>query len=125
MNDNKGILTLRWISRSVGLIFVVTLFLFFIGEKGWEDLHILSFIDIALLIIILFFIVGVFLGFYKEFWGGIIIIASILIFNIIDIIALGSFNWQLDLWFLLIPGGLYLIVYYLSSKNKKGKNKKE
>ncbi len=119
MKDNKGIQTLRWISRSVGLIFVATLFLFFIGEKGWENLHILSFIDIVLLVIILFFIVGVFIGFYKEIWGGIVIIASILIFNIIDVVAVGSFNWQLDLWFLLIPGGLYLIVYYLSSKNKK------
>lgn len=119
MKKHKRIQILRWIARAVGLVFVGTLFLFFIGEKIWDKMNTLTWLDILLLLCILFFMIGVFLGFWRELWGGIVIIASIFAFNIIDIIAAASFEWQFQLWFLLIPGILYLINYFLSLKKQK------
>ncbi len=119
MKKHKRIQILRWIARAVGLVFVGTLLLFFIGEKIWDKMNTLTWLDILLLLCILFFMIGVFLGFWRELWGGIVIIASIFAFNIIDIIASASFEWQFQLWFLLIPGILYLINYFLSLKKQK------
>ncbi len=123
MENQKRIQILRWIARFVGLAFVVTLILFFIDDQIWNKMSSLEFLDRMLLLCVLFFMIGVFLGFYKELWGGILIIASIFAFNIIDSIATNNFNLQFHLWFLLIPGGLYLINYFLFLKRKKIKMK--
>lgn len=122
MKRLKGILISRWIARIVGFVYVGTLLLFFIGEKIWEDIGTLSFLDVVLLLLIFVFIGGVFWGFFQEFWGGIVIIASIFTFNITNIIFTNNFDWQFDLWFLVIPGVLYLIVYYLERKKVDIKN---
>jgi hypothetical protein len=116
MKNQKRILISRWITRIVGLAYVGTLLLFFIGEKIWEDIGALSFLDGVLLLLIFVFIGGVFLGFFRELWGGIVIVASIFAFYITNIIFSESFDWQFDLWFLVIPGVLYLIVYYLEQR---------
>lgn len=66
MKRLKGILISRWIARIVGFVYVGTLLLFFIGEKIWEDIGTLSFLDVVLLLLIFVFIGGVFWVFSKN-----------------------------------------------------------
>lgn len=109
---------LRWLARITGIVFAVLLLLFLFGEGSFPELLRLDATEKLLLLFIpLLFIIGVIVAWKRELPGGILILISVLGFNIIDFFIWKQFA-GIEFGFLLIPGVLFLLVAWLAKKPK-------
>jgi len=114
---DKILLIIRWVARIISLFFVGLFLLFFIGEANLKEFLNLSITEILLMIFIpLLFILAAIISWERELLGGILIIASVVGFNSIDILAETGFTWELEFGFLLIPGVLFILLSYLKKR---------
>jgi hypothetical protein len=119
IENNVAKVTIRWIARIWGIFIIILFLIFGIGEgvvesfvtPTWQELVLLFFIPLTL-------VVGIVIAWFKEVIGGIIIISSVLLFNITDVLLLsGNKFLDLDFGWLAILGLLFL----LCPKTKKRK----
>ncbi len=114
---DKILLIIRWAARIISLFFVGLFLLFFIGEANVKELLNLSITEILLMIFIpLLFIVAAIISWERELLGGLLIIASVVGFNSVDILAETGFTWEIEFGFLLIPGFLFILLSYLKKR---------
>jgi hypothetical protein len=123
IENNVAKVTIRWIARIWGIFIIILFLIFGIGEgvvesfvtPVWQELVLLFFIPLTL-------VVGIVIAWFKEVVGGIIIISSVLLFNITDVLLLsGNKFLDLDFGWLAILGLLFL----LCPKTKKRKEQQE
>ncbi len=101
----KTINIIRWTMRIISISTAAMFLLFFFGEADFSSAPNLS----AGEWVMIFFepvmlIVGMAIAWKKEVLGGIIIVASVLLFNITSMIATGRFSFQLELGVFIIIG---------------------
>ncbi len=107
---------IRLIARISSIIMLIFFSIFFIGEGIIYNLDTLKTAELILLIFVpVTLFIGTFIAWKKDLIGGIIISSSIILFNIVDMIALNkniiSFNFILC--FLI---GLLFIIVGLNKK---------
>jgi hypothetical protein len=123
IGKNRIISVIRWTVRIVCLLIIGLFLLFFVGEGSIGELSSLSFTEISLMIFIpLLFTLGVIVSFKKELIGGVLIILSVIGFNAVDRIASGQLSGEFEFASLVIPGILFIVLWYLSNKLKKSYN---
>ena len=109
-NSKKSINICRWVTRIVSIIIVGIFLLFFIGEGFIPNIPKLTTTEFLLIICIpVLFTTGVVIAWKKEIVGGIIIISSILLFNIIDIIKSPKPKIEIEFGILLLVGIMYIV----------------
>jgi len=115
MNNEKVIKIIRWIARIWSLFSLALFLLFFIGESWGQPLQFTP----EELLGLLFFpggvVLGMILAWKWELWGGLITVASLLAFYLLEFIMDRDFPG--GPWFLLFaaPGFLFLLVWRLST----------
>lgn len=108
-NTKKTISVLRWITRVIGILIVLLFLVFFIGEADFSQPVSLTLPEmLSILCIPVLLIIGIVIAWKKEVLGGIIILASVLIFNLIWYIAEG-FSFELEFGIFMLLGLLYII----------------
>ncbi|MEX1378380.1 MAG: hypothetical protein AB1Z23_13020 [Eubacteriales bacterium] len=107
--EQKIIAILRWTTRILGLLIVLLFAVFFIGEADFSEPIHLTIAEIFLILCIpVTLIIGIIIAWKKEILGGIIIVFSILAFNIVSMISEG-FTFELEMGLFLFIGLLYII----------------
>lgn len=100
--NDKVILIIRWVTRIISLVFAGIFLLFIIGEGNIKEFVTLSTSEIFLVIFVpLLYILGVAVSWKKELIGGIIILVSVIGFNIVEIVAGKHFSLELEFTYLL------------------------
>lgn len=111
---------MRWAARIISIILVGIFILFFIGEGNIDEFAKLTGIEILLMIFVpIVFTAGVVIAWRKEMLGGIVILASVLGYNLVDRINSSGFKWEIEFAFLLVPG----ILFILTSRMAKRQNR--
>lgn len=111
---NIVLLVLKAISIVVSLFFII----FFIGEFDIEEMNNLKEVEYLLFIFIpLGYIVGSFYLIIREVLGSVIIIISVIMFNIISYFNSKPFDFDFGL--LLIPALLIIFIHLVFKKNIK------
>lgn len=106
----------RWIARLFGIGMILLFAVFLIGEELNIGATPLSVRDVLLLLCIpVLLIIGIIVAWKKEFKGGIIIIASVVIFNIIAMFFSNKMNF--DFWYIFVLGFLFIFSFQLNSKS--------
>ena len=122
-NRGKAVTVVRWVTRVLGLGMVGLFILFFIGEGGFGDVAKLTSSEKVLMIFIpVVFIAGMIVTLFRELWGGIIIILSVVGFNTVNVIASKSLSGGLEFWYLLIPGIIFIVLYCVTKKKMNHSN---
>lgn len=118
-HDSHGILSsvLLWAARVSALLFLIIFVVFFWGEF---DSNIFSNLTAADMILLLFIPILFFAGFLITWWkplpGGIVIILSVVGFNLASAIISGYASLDIEFWILLIPGILFIICSILDKR---------
>ena len=116
-NKNKSLSTyaIRWIARIVGLVLIFIVISIFI-QSGVQNPFKLGTTNLILNLCFLIMIIGILLGFKWEITGGLVIIASFIIFWMFSIINTGNIRlgWILPLF--PIIGSFFLICGLRSQK---------
>lgn len=112
MSNNKTkktISIIRWITRIIGILIALLFCVFFIGETDFSKPFSLPFNEVILILFIpVTLIIGIIIAWKREILGGIIIAASVLLFNITAYIAEG-FSFEMDFGIFAFVGLLYII----------------
>ena len=108
--------TIRWISRSLGVL-LVGLFLLFLGGQGFNPLR-LNGTEIALFSGVLVALSGMLLVWRQELLGGVLVIAGMTAFYVTNFVASGQWpgGWVFPLCFL--PGILALVCWWATRANR-------
>lgn len=102
-------LIVRWVARLSSLVIALVFIIFFIGEFHWPTLISLAPIEYVLLAFIpVIFISGTLVALKSELLGGLIMILSVIGYNIVSMIAFHTSVLELDFIFLIVPGILYV-----------------
>jgi len=122
-NDKKDhmlILLIRWLARIISISFIGLLALFFIGEGNINEFMHLSTNEILLMLFVpILFTIGGIISWKRELLGGILILASVIGFNIVDIIASKRFTGEIEFAFIIVPGVLFILAgKYCNNKNQ-------
>ena len=106
----KIISIIRWITRIISISVVLLFLVFFIGEGDFSQPINLTTGEIAMIICVpILLIAGIIIAWKREILGGIVIVGSVLLFNIISMIAETSFTFELDFGLFLFIGLLFII----------------
>ncbi len=118
--DNMLILLIRWLARIISISFIGLLALFFIGEGNINEFMHLSTNEILLMLFVpILFAIGGIISWKRELLGGILILASVIGFNIVDIIASKRFTGEIEFAFIIAPGVLFILAgKYCNNKNQ-------
>lgn len=100
---------IRWITRVISLLVALLFVVFFIGEGLFNNISELTIPEILGVVCIIFFILGSIIAWKKEIIGGIVIIISIILFNVITMIEESSINIEIDFEMFIIFGILFII----------------
>lgn len=96
---------LRMVSKLGSAAFVLFFAVMFTGEA--ESLNGLQFPDLLLLVCIpILFSAGLILSFFRELSGGIVMMLSIVMFNIIAVVQEGFSYWEPDFLLLFTAGAV-------------------
>lgn len=126
MKDVKIKKVIRWIARLLGIGIAALLAFFLIAEtitsiiEGDFGNTMMSQRDIIALICIpgvLF--IGILLSWFKEILGGILILASFLLFNINSLLFETFDTFSVDFWFVFLLGVLTIVSGILYRSKKK------
>ncbi len=125
MRVNKGNSALaaimHWAARVCGIAVAGFVIVFFIGEGNISQMMRVSALEIAMLACIpLLLVVGIIVAWKKELIGGIIIMASVLAFIVLQVISSGYFSGLMIFASMMIPGLLFIISDYLSKMEQRG-----
>lgn len=118
--ENNFLFALRWIARILSMFCIAALLLLIFGEVldlsnvAWEELGVILLFPLGLLS-------GLILGWEEEVKGGVLAIASVVAFYLVYDLALGG-SMRQGAWILLlgIPGFLFLVHGFVSSRVTKG-----
>ena len=118
--ENNFLYTLRWIARILSMFCIGVLLLFVFSEGlnlsniTWEERGVTLLFPLGLL-------AGLILGWQEEVKGGVLAVVSVAAFYLVYDLALGGSIRQ-GAWILLfaIPGLLFLLHGFLSSRVTKG-----
>ena len=103
-SNNKLINIVRWTTRVLSILTALLFIVFFIGE-GIPNPASLSFSEWLLMLFVpVMLIAGMVVAWMREMLGGILVVASILLFNLTAMITEGMFNFELEFGFFLIIG---------------------
>jgi len=106
---SKTISVIRWITRIIGILIVLLFLVFFIGETDFSKPFSLPVNEIILILFIpVGLIAGIIIAWKREIMGGIIIAASVLLFNITAYISEG-FSFEMDFGIFAFVGLMYII----------------
>ncbi len=120
----------RWIARIIALGFIVLFLFSFFTQGGPNEMMALSGREkLRLACLPLLFTVGFALSFRREATGGLIMVISVLAFNLLDVVTANAPAHTFKFTFLLIPG---LVLFLLprfsprqSVENAFGKRQKK
>lgn len=109
---------IKWTARVTGILFFVFFLVFFVGEGISSDFGALTVPELAMLLCIpCLFTAGVITTFRAEIAGSVLMAASVLGFNMIDMLASETWSLQCEFWYLLIPALLF--VFYALKTGKR------
>jgi len=118
-HKNTNLKILRWTARIVAIIVVAFFLMMFIGESCQgrsSNAPSLSARDYILLSLMGLYLVGLIIGLWREFLGGLISF----LFMAANIIVLEVEKGNLNIfYYMLIPSILYFLSWYFSRKESK------
>lgn len=118
---SKLALFIHWAARLTGIAIGGLFLLFFVGEGNFSQLMQVSAVEWALIACIpMVFIIGVILAWKWEMLGGVVILASVLAFNAIDIASSKAFSGEVEFAFVLVPGILFILSAFLTRRGSLG-----
>jgi hypothetical protein len=113
-------LIVRWAARVTGVGCLLLFLVFFIGEGDIRDIVYLQPREVVLILFVpVLFSAGVLVAWWREPQGGILILASVLWFNVTDIVSERKFTGEIEFAFLIIPGLLFLLSWYLDGRRRE------
>jgi hypothetical protein len=106
--EDDNLFMLRWTARIFAIACLAILFLFIFGESSdWSKIS--SDEIIGLFFFPVGLIVGLIIGWWKEFWGGAIAVGSVAAFYFVyGLLLNGSLEQAWWFIFFTIPGALFL-----------------
>ncbi len=119
-SSHKTVNVIRWITRILSILTAVIFLVFFFGEADFSSAPALS----AAEWVMIFFepvllLIGMVIGWKREMLGGIIVVASVLLFNITSMIASGRFGFELELGIFIVIGFGFIFCGFAEGRLKK------
>jgi len=109
-NAEKMISVLRWTTRILSMLIALLFLVFFIGEADFTEPISLSVGEVFMILSIpVLLIAGIIVAWKREVLGGIIIILSVLCFNMAAMISEKYFTFELEFGLFLILGLMFII----------------
>jgi hypothetical protein len=103
-------LAIRWIARIGGAILII----FVVGAVMSEDkvlkLSGLKTGELVMTLSLLFAVLGLLIGWFWEGLGGLLTIAGLITFSIVNYYSGGDFAWEI--WILSIPAILFIFYWW-------------
>ena len=105
----KTICILRWTTRILGILIALLFIVFFLGETDFsQPPRVTTAETFMILCIPIMLLIGILVAWKREVMGGMIIVMSILLFNIVAMISEG-FSFELEFGVFLSVGLLFII----------------
>ncbi len=118
-SSDKIINIIRWATRILGILTVLLFLIFFIGE-GFSDISAITIGEWVMMFFVpVVLLAGIIVAWRREMLGGIIVILSILLFNLTSMIAERAFTFQLDFGFFLIIGFGFVFCGFVEGRLNK------
>ncbi len=116
-SSHKTVNVIRWATRILSILTALLFLVFFFGEADFTTAPSLS---VAEWVMIFFepvmLLVGMAIAWKREMLGGIIVIASVVLFNIISMIASGRFGFELELGIFIVIGFGFLFCGFAENR---------
>lgn len=111
---------IRLILRSICLAFLGLYIFFFVGEGRFELIKNTSMLDTwCLFCVPVLFAISFMVTFFRERFGGILIVFSVILYNILSMIKNRSFSWEFEFWGLIAIGIGFIILSLFSRKYRR------
>jgi hypothetical protein len=116
-NPAKTINIIRWITRIFSILTALLFLVFFIGEADFSTVNTIAFGEWVMIFFEpVLLIIGMAIAWKREMLGGIIVVASVLLFNIVSMIMSGRFGFGLDLGIFIVIGFGFMFCAFATNR---------
>lgn len=115
--ESKLIKVIRWINRILSTSLVAIFVVFLIGEGiGGESAGLTKYEGYMIFFVPVMLSVGIILAWFKEMIGGIIMIGSVIGFNIVGMLSEGNYALELDFGVAMLFGVVFVFLAIFSHR---------